>query len=183
MSLPPGWRNAELIWEEIQEAAAECALGGDWTEAAELWQGALEVAREYLASDDARLATSLVNVAVSRRQAGDETGAAGLLDEALTVWQAAGPWLAALQPETRARSSTFHLRLARRHAEVYAQHARAAWQAWADAGLARITAHRAGAVWQVTLADWQAARSAGYNDKRKLLSAVYLMITAELPAA
>ena len=53
-----GWSNAELIWEQIQETAAEAQATGDpENQASALWAGALEVAREHFAPDDPRLAT------------------------------------------------------------------------------------------------------------------------------
>ena len=74
---PAGWTNAEVIWEQVQEAAAECERSGDALEAGELWRGALDLAREHLPHGDLRVATSLANVAVAARWAGDvEVGGA-----------------------------------------------------------------------------------------------------------
>ena len=73
-----GWNNAELIWEQIQEAAAEAQAAGERQEASELWVGALEVAREV----------GLETVGAGHRpgepvapgdQLGTERGLAGLL--------------------------------------------------------------------------------------------------------
>ncbi|MDH3691136.1 MAG: tetratricopeptide repeat protein, partial [Gammaproteobacteria bacterium] len=66
-----GWSNAELIWEQIQESAAQCNQAGDTQEAAEMWVGALEVAEQYFAPNDLRLATSISNRALALRRDGD----------------------------------------------------------------------------------------------------------------
>ena len=63
-----GWTNAEVVWEQIQEAAAECERADDDTEASELWRGGLELAREHLPPGDLRVATSVANVAVAERR-------------------------------------------------------------------------------------------------------------------
>ena len=179
-----GWSNAELIWEQIQETAAECRAAGDHEEAEQLWQGALEVAREYFAADDPRLATSLVNSALSYRRAGDEAQAQILLAEAALVWKAAGAWIARLKPEVRARSSTFHLRMQRRHPGGYDHFARRRYAALAADGLSMIQAQQSAAVSAEQgrtmnaaqrLAGWRREKPAEFNDARKLLGAVWLM--------
>ena len=53
-----GWTNAEVIWEQIQETAAESERAGDHAEASELWRGALELAREHFPPGDLRTAAS-----------------------------------------------------------------------------------------------------------------------------
>ena len=114
-----GWTNAEVIWEQIQEAAAECERSGEPAEAADLWQGALDLAREHLARGDLRLATSVANLAVAERRAGNPVAAARGHEEALALWDAGGEWVESLVPVARARSSTFHLRLESRHQGAY----------------------------------------------------------------
>jgi hypothetical protein len=150
-----GWSDAELTWEHVQEAAAEALAGGDWETAASLWQAACGLARETFGPGDPRLAASLANLAAAARHGGDGKAAAALFDEAGEVWAASGPWVAALAPEKRSRSSLFHLRLERR--------------------LASGSAEPRGA-----LARWRKERPAGYSDGRKLLAAVLLI--ADPPA-
>jgi hypothetical protein len=179
-----GWTNAELIWEQIQETAAECYVTGNYEEAEELWQGALEVARDYFADNDPRLATSLVNAALIQRRAGDEAQTQILLAEALLVWKAAAAWIALLKPDVRARSSTFHLRLQRRHPGGYDQFSQQRYAALAVDGLSRI--HRQqrpaappGPETDISeaerLAGWRKEKPSEFNDARKLLGAVRLM--------
>ena len=65
------WTNAEVIWEQIQEAGAECERAEDYAEASELWRGAWELGRDHLPSGDLRVATSVANRTVAERRTGD----------------------------------------------------------------------------------------------------------------
>ena len=106
-----GWTNAEVIWEQIQESAAESERAGDYAEASELWLGGLELAREHFRPGDPRTAASVANVGVAKRRTGDSVAAEHMLDEALVRWDAGEQWIESLKPAAMARSSTFHLRL------------------------------------------------------------------------
>lgn len=176
-----GWSDAELTWEHVQEAAAEALAGGGWDTAASLWRTALTLARETFEPGDPRLAASLANQAAAARHGGDGEAATALFDEARAVWEACRPWVAALAPERRSRSSLFHLRLERKHPSGYDHHSRARYEALAEEGrevtegLAAGSAEPRGA-----LARWRAERPAGYSDGRKLLAAVLLL--ADPPA-
>ena len=171
-----GWSEEELTWEQIQEAAAEALLAGDWQQAASLWTFGLELARIAFAASDPRLATSLANKAVALHREGRAQAARALFDEALGVWACSGPWVLALAPERRARSSTFHLRLERRHKRDYDQQARARYTALAEEGRSFTQALMAGRGWpRGALERWRGERPAGYVDVRKLLAAVLLL--------
>ncbi len=174
-----GWREAELAWERCQESAGDLNAGGKFEDAATLWAEALRLAREHFAGNDPRLAASLANQAVALRRAGRDEAARALFEEALLAWDASGPWVAALAPERRARSSTFHLRLEAKHPGGYAQHSRARTQALAGAGRAAILALRDGGEGEdERLARWHKERPQGYSDARKLMAAA-LLIAAE----
>lgn len=176
-----GWTNAELIWEQIQQTAAECERAGEWAEACELWRGALEVARDRLAAGDLRLATSVANDAVAQRRDGDRSGAGRRLEEALALWDAGGPWIESLAPVSRARSSTFHLRLRARHPGGYDRFPRARYRALAAQGRDVLLARRDGRADDADrLARWRRERPEGFDDERKLLGAV-LLIAADGP--
>ena len=84
-----GWTNAEIIWEQIQEAAAECERKNENAEASELWRGAMELAREHLPPHDLRVATSMANLAIVERREGDNAAAKRGIEEALALWDAA----------------------------------------------------------------------------------------------
>lgn len=174
-----GWRDEEITWEHTQEAAAEALAAGDWTAAADYWEAALAIARETFGADDPRLAASLANQALARRRAGRAVEAADLFAEALAVWDRSASWIDSLRPERRARSSTYHLRLERKHPGGYDHHARARHRALADEGRAAVLALReGGGEPQGRLARWRRERPDGLTDTRKLLAAVLLIAEA-----
>jgi len=176
-----GWSEADLTWEIIQVTAAETWAAGEEAEADELWHAGLEVAREHFAGSDPRLATSLANQAAALRRAGDGEAAEALFAEAVAVWDTAGPWIAALKPEVRARSSLFHLRLQARHKGGYNRFSREKYEKLAAEGRGAIVALRDGVVGaqsgraQHGLERWRRERPPGYGDQRLLLAAALLV--------
>ena len=171
-----GWTNAEVIWEQIQEAAAECERADDYAEASELWRGALDLAREHLPSGDLRMAASVANIAVAERRTGDPATAKRNLDEALALWDAGEPWVESLKPVAVARSSTFHLRLQAKHPGGYDRFPRERYRTLAMEGRAVLAARRDGLPDKSDRLDrWRRERPKGFNDWRKLLGAVLLI--------
>ena len=171
-----GWTNAEVIWEQIQEAAAECERADDYAEASELWRGALDLAREHLPSGDLRVAASVANIAVAERRTGDPATAKRNLDNALALWDAGEPWVESLKPVAVARSSTFHLRLQAKHPGGYDRFPRERYRTLAMEGRAVLAARRDGLPDKSDRLDrWRRERPNGFNDWRKLLGAVLLI--------
>ena len=171
-----GWTNAEVIWEQIHEAAAESERAGDHAEASELWRGALELAREHLSPCDLRVAASVASVAVAARKSGDAATAGRMLDEALALWDAGDRWVDSLNPATFARSSTFHLRLQAKHPGGYERLPRERYRTLAGEGREVLAARRAARPDEVDrLERWRAERPQGFDDWRKLLGAVLLI--------
>ena len=171
-----GWTNAEVIWEQIQEAAAECERVDDYAEASELWRGGLELAREHLPPGDLRVAASVANVAVAERRTGDGATAKRMLDEALALWDAGEPWVESLKPAAVARSSTFHLRLQAKHPGGYDRFPRERFRTLAMEGRAVLAARRDGLPDESDRLDrWRKERPDGFNDWRRLLGAVLLI--------
>ena len=171
-----GWKNVEVIWEQIHEAAAESERAGDHADAAELWRGALDVAREHLASNDLRVAASVASVAVAERRRGDAATADRMLDEALALWDAGDGWVESLNASTYARSSTFHLRLEAKHRGGYDRLPRERCRALAREGRAVLAARRDGRPdTSDRLERWRRERPDGFDDWRKLLGAVLLI--------
>ena len=171
-----GWTNAEVIWEQIQEAAAECERADDYAEASELWRGALDLAREHLPSGDLRMAASVANIAVAERRTGDPATAKRNLDEALALWDAGELWVESLKPVAVARSSTFHLRLQAKHPGGYDRFPRERYRTLAMEGRAVLAARRDGLPDKSDRLDrWRRERPNGFNDWRKLLGAVLLI--------
>ena len=171
-----GWTNADVIWEQIQEAAAESERTGDYAEASELWRGALDLAREHLRPDDLRVAASVASAAVGERRIGDAVAADRMFEEALALWDAGEGWVESLQPVTLARSSTFHLRLQTRHPGGYDRFPRERYRALAGEGRAVLAARRDGLPDAFDRLDrWRRERPRGFSDWRKLLGAVLLV--------
>ncbi len=171
-----GWSEADLAWETRQAEAAEHDASGRHDEAAALWDEGLRLARATYAGNDPRLAASLANQAQALRRAGRDEAARALFEEALLAWDASGAWVAALAPERRARSSTFHLRLEAKHPGGYARHSRERYQALAAEGRTALLALRDGREGDDDrLARWHRERPEGYTDARKLLAAVCLI--------
>jgi tetratricopeptide (TPR) repeat protein len=171
-----GWSETDLAWETRQAEAAEHDASGRHDEAAALWAEGLRLARATFAGNDPRLAASLANQAQALRRAGRDQAARALFEEALLAWDASGPWLAALAPERRARSSTFHLRLEAKHPGGYAHHSRERYETLAADGRAALLALRDQ---QPPLFDgparWAKERPEGYTDARKIMAAVLLV--------
>lgn len=180
-----GWSEEDIRWEFLCEQAAELAAKGSVTEAAPLWAEALFLARQSFAPDDPRLATSIANHAFALRRAGDGKTAAALFREALTIWDASGERIAALRIARRARSSLFHLRMEAKHWTIYEATMRRRLEAFAREGreaLAALAEDRAAASRGV--ARWDAEKTPGYSDARKLLAAVLLLVrTNEIGSA
>ncbi len=175
-----GWTNAEVIWEQIQETAAESERAGDHADASELWRGALELAREHLPASDLRVATSVANVAVAERRTGDAVAASCMLDEALALWDAGEQWIESLKPAAMVRSSTFHLRLQSKHPGGYDRFPRERCRTLAREGRAILTARRDGLPDESDRLDrWRRERPDGFDDWRKLLGAVLLIAAGE----
>lgn len=171
-----GWTNAEVVWEQIQVAAAQCRRGNDDAEAPELWRGALELARERLPPGDLRVATSVANLAVAERRAGNVRAARKMIEEALALWDAGDEWVESLEPPALARSSTFHLRLQAKHPGAYDRLPRERFRTLALEGRAILAARRDGLPdASDRLERWRRERPAGFNDWRKLLGAVLLI--------
>ena len=171
-----GWTNAEVIWEQIQEAAAESERAGDHAEALELWRGALDLAREHLRPDDLRVAASLASVAAGERHFGDAATSQRMFDEALALWDTGDGWVESLKPATLARSSTFHLRLQAKHPGGYDRFPRERYRTLAREGRAILAARRDGLPDELDRLDrWRRERPNGFSDWRKLLGAVLLV--------
>lgn len=171
-----GWSEADLRWEQLQEAAAEQSRSGELEQAARLWAEALVLAREAFVKQDPRLATSLANHAGMLRRKGDADSAAALFREALLVWDSSGPWIESLNLQGTARSSLFHLRMENRHRAQYQASARQRLKQLAQNARGLVAARAAGESEAADLyGRWKGERPPMFNDARKLLGAVFLI--------
>lgn len=179
--LEAGWTPEELAWERAQERAAEAARSGRREEAADGWAEALRLARSHFSSDDPRLATSLTNQAAGLSLRGREAGTEGLLREALQIWDASSAWVAALRPERRARSSTFHLRLSTKNPGQWDRFSRERYAALAAAGRAATKAWIDGAAPRGGAYErWLEEKPEAFTDSRKLMAAALLVAADRL---
>jgi hypothetical protein len=175
-----GWARHDLAWEE--HAAAHCAALASSSEAEALaHSGAcLLRARESLAADDPRLATSLANHAASLARRGD-SAAPGLWREARDAWPRSKSWISAMSAPRVARSSLFHMRMEQRHRDTYEERWRLKWRDMAEeAGARLLAADPAGpadpAAAAAALARWRRECPAMLNDTRKLMAATLLLL-------
>ena len=174
--LAAGWRLEELEWERLQERACEDAAAKRFDVADALFAQALKLARATFANNDPRLATSLANQAVALRRRGAADGGRSLFDEALAIWDAAGPWIEALKEDRKARSATYHLRLESRYKGGYVHFWKERYRARAAEGRdALVALCEEGSREESGLDLWRKDKPAGFNDARKLLAAVRLL--------
>lgn len=176
--LGAGWTPEELAWEQAQERAADAAEAGCHEAAVDAWAEALRLARANFATGDPRLAASLTNQSAGLIFKGEDQAATSLLREALLVWDGSGPWVEALRPERRARSSTFHLRLASKNPGQWDRFSRERYAALAAEGRAATKAWAEGIPPQGGAYDrWRAEKPESFTDARKLMAAALLVAT------
>ena len=92
---------------------------------------------------------------------------------ACELWRSVPAWVERIRPAPRARSSLFHLRLARRHADIYRENLQAKLREHvqeATSSLEASTLEAPGAKPR-----WIRERPPVFDDTRRLLSACYLM--------
>jgi hypothetical protein len=172
-----GWQAEELQWENLQAQGARHHQAGQTAAAAERWAEALRLARRVFTAPDPRLAASLTNHATGLGGPAVSEVARALLDEALLIWDACDPWVAALKPERRARSSLYHLRMETRYPGGYRHFSRERSAALRAEGRAASLARRKGEAPEgEPLARWVKERPAGLNDLRKLMAAARLIV-------
>jgi len=168
-----GWSPEELYWEELSEAALDLPPA----EAAQHWREAAAAAPACFSAGDARLATSLANLAMAESLVGDPVLAPHLLERAVAAWQESSDWVSQLKPERRARSSLFHQRLQSKHPGAYDHWSLERYQALYRQGAAALAARRDAAYRPEIppLQAWRQQRPAGLEDSRRLIAAVTLI--------
>jgi len=143
------------LWLAYAVGGVEARAGGDGATATRLWRTGLALC-DHFPADDPRRAASLVQLGLG---APDAASAAELFTRAEAAWcETRATWLARLPAGGRARSSTFHLRLGRKHPGGYDHLAQAAHERLCEAGRAAALGNLAGALIALGRHDEAAAR-------------------------
>ncbi len=171
-----GWRRADLWWECFQTRAKAAQLAGDLDSAAAYWILAYRLGWLILARDDPRFACALANAAAAARHRGRTRVAERRRQRARSLWREVPAWVERVRPAPRARSSLFHLRMASRHHETYAENLRARLRGQVEEARASLEA----AILETPGAQcrWVRERPPVFDDTRKLASACFLMAYA-----
>ena len=168
-----GWRRSELWWEGLQSRAKSRQMAGDLDAAARCWMLAHGLALLFLARDDPRFACGLANAAAAAEHRGRLRLAEGRRRRAQALWRSVPAWIEKIRPAPRARSSLFHLRLAKRHAETWRENLRVELRRQVEGAEASLAAGLLEPPGE--RCRWERERPPHFDDTRRLLSACYLM--------
>ena len=127
--------RSEIQWVELSETAIAHWATGRVGAAAEKWERALGIAKQF-DQNDPRVAGSLSNAGIAHRSRGEFAQAEQCYQQAVTGWKAASDWLNEMELGARARSSLFHLRMERKHQKQYDLNAIKSYEKLLPAGLA-----------------------------------------------
>ncbi|WP_254656433.1 tetratricopeptide repeat protein [Roseovarius sp. 217] len=171
-----GWSRADLVWERLTEAGCAAYTAGDRTGAARMLRRAGWVARLFFQAQDMRRATSLANLAVLARDAGQGARAERLQKQALSRWMGASEAVGGIVFKPRSRSSLFHLRMEALHRDTFHDNMRKRYRAIAaesDQALRRLlTGARPD---RPICARWRGEKPPVFDDGRKFLAAALLI--------
>lgn len=134
--------EAERGWEARAHAGWTAFREGRIAAAQAAWRAAAMRTRTF-APGDPRRAASRTNLALCHAATGADAAARRSFRRALRAWDDARPWVARMAVGQRARSSSFHLRLAAKHAGGYDAPARAEFARLLGAGRAAALASSA----------------------------------------
>ena len=168
-----GWRRSEIWWERLQARAKARQSAGDLDAAARCWMLAHGLGLILLSREDPRFACGLANAAAAARHRGRLRAAEERHRRACQLWRSVPAWVEKIRPAPRARSSLFHLRLARRHAETYRKNLRAKLREQVEEATASLEASALEA--PGAKPRWIRERPPIFDDTRRLLGACYLM--------
>ena len=124
-ALAAGWRRTDLVWERLQIRGNAAWINGDHTGARRNFLIAWMLARIFFKRGDPRIATSIANVGLMAREAGQFARAARHYARAQHLWTDVPHVLDGLRIRPRVRSSLFHLRMEVRHRGTYEKYMRA----------------------------------------------------------
>ena len=168
-----GWRRPEIWWERLQARAKARQSAGDLDGASRYWMLAWRLGWIFLPRDDPRFACGIANAAAAAAHSGHLRLAERRRRLAQELWRSVPAWVDRIQPSPRARSSLFHLRLARRHAETYRENLRVKLRGQVEEAAESLEAgilETPGPQLR-----WVRERPPVFDDTRRLLSACFLM--------
>ena len=168
-----GWRRSELWWERAQARAKAAQIAGDLDTATRYWMLTWRLGWLFLPRDDPRFACGFANAAAAAEHRGRLRVAERRRQRARDLWRSVPGWVDRIRPAPQARSSLFHLRLARRHAETYRENLRAKLRGQVEEAAACLAA---GALEPPGgRCRWIRERPPVFDDTRRLSSACFLM--------
>ena len=168
-----GWRRSEIWWERLQARAKTRQIAGDVEASARCWMLAHGLGLLCLSREDPRFACGLANAAAAARHRGRLRTAEVRHRRACELWRSVPAWVERIRPAPRARSSLFHLRLARRHADIYRENLQAKLREHVQEATSSLEANTLEA--PGAKPRWIRERPPVFDDTRRLLSACYLM--------
>ncbi len=179
-ALKSGWRAHDLVWERLQEAAAEAHTAGDVEAACALWRRAGKVAFWRFGRIDPRRGTSSANLGFALRAEGRAAAARRAYMRADRLWRHAPVWIERhMKIEGRGRSSLFHLRMEARDPSRHVANLRLRMARFAEEAADVLAAAAEGRPAPVrTFARWKGEKPSTYDDGRKLVAACLLIVTS-----
>lgn len=179
-ALAAGWRRRDLWWERLQERANDALLKGQRSTVGTSFRLAYWLARLGFRRDDARLATSIANIAFMARLDGSKARADRLYRLARRLWARVPSELEGINIRPRAKSSLFHLRMEVKHWDTYRNNMTKRLGKFVDEtdeALAALSQqvpspHR-------LLSRWRGEKPMVFDDTRKLLAACLLVASGE----
>ncbi len=175
-ALAAGWRRSDILWERWQERGNAAWANGDVSLARRRFIFAWYLARLFFHRGDPRMATSIANVGLIAREAGQFDLASRRYAHARMLWADVPGVLDGLKFRPRVRSSLFHLRMETRHRETYEANMRARLANFVTEAGQALEAAEVGARSPHRLYDrWRGERPAVFDDSRKLLGAALLI--------
>ncbi len=179
-ALAAGWRRTDLVWERLQIRGNAAWVNGDCSGARWNFLIAWLLAHIFFKRGDPRIATSVANVGLMAREAGQFARAARHYARAQSLWADVPHVLGGLRIRPRVRSSLFHLRMEVRHRGTYEKNMRARIANFvAEAGEAIDAAAQGNPSPHRLYSRWRGECPAVFDDTRKLLGAVLLICASE----
>ena len=155
-------------WERLQEQALRAFRARGVGAAKHNWNQAFGLSKDRFEWGDPRLATSCTNYAFSLLRLGSTHQGHLLLDEAVRCWEDSWRWVPLMVPPQHAD---------RKSERSYTEKARQEFYALTKKGQAITEGIAKGYLTAGGLEDWREHKPKAMCDTRKLISAVFLMVS------